>query len=286
MNFLIVFHIRYSARDREILVQQTNQHTNEAKNLDRFRTNARGESKYVLMRHLLRCIYRKGSSSTHTNARLRLRIWVELTFKLPVAMRKIWCISGTQSMQITRHIRLTMKTIGVVVLFLPVVYAVKGFTYNDDVVCGYPFENFVIESISCAPSSYIHVWPEGGEPSNLYDSHDVCAFGNEMEIVGKVTVSQTLSRIYHANLQACFRTSEASWYSAKKCMLFKTTIDLRTYAVQEPVEEGEDGAIVESQPYYNYVEPGEFTFSARVVIPKKTFVFNAGKMALGKKYLM
>lgn len=198
----------------------------------------------------------------------------------------IFTIKTRPTIQILRDKRVTMKTIGIVALFVPVANAVKGFTYNDDVVCGYPFENFVIESISCAPSSYVHVWPEGGEPSNLYDSHDVCAFGNEMEIVGRVTVSQALSRVYHANLQACFRTSEVSWYSAKKCMLFKTTLDLRTYVVQEQVEEGQgqgeeaDAEVAASQPYYNYVEPGEFAFSARVVIPKKTFVFNAGTMVL------
>ena len=170
-----------------------------------------------------------------------------------------------------------MKTIGVAILFVPVVYATKGFTYNDDVVCGYPFENFIIESISCAPSSYVHVWPEGGQASNVYDSHEVCAFGNEMEIVGRVVVSQAVTRIYHANLQACFRTSQVSWYSAKKCMLFKTTLDLRTYAVPEQTEEVDDtDAAASSQTYMDYVEPGEFSFSARVIIPKKTFVFNAG----------
>ena len=176
--------------------------------------------------------------------------------------------------------KLNMKTLGTVVLFIPLVCATKGFTYNDDVVCGYPFENFIIESISCAPSSYVHVWPEGGEPSNIYDSHDVCAFGNEMEIVGRVTVSQAVARIYHANLNACFRTSQTSWYSAKKCMLFKTSVDLRTYAVQAQAEDGEQSAaaVVASQTYYDYVEPGEFSFSARVVIPKKTFVFNAGTL--------
>ena len=185
--------------------------------------------------------------------------------------------------QMLRDIRLTMKTIGVAVLFVPVAYAVKGFTYNDDIVCGYPFENFVIESISCAPSSYVHVWPEGGEAYNQYDSHDVCAFGNEMEINGRVTVDHVLARIYHANLQACFRTGETSWYTSKKCMLFKTTLDLRTYAVQEQVEEGDEAAAAAAtatQTYIDYVEPGEFFFSARVVIPKKTFVFNAGTMLL------
>jgi hypothetical protein len=177
--------------------------------------------------------------------------------------------------------KLTMKTVAVAALFTSVVYATKGFTYNDDVICGYPFEDFVIESISCAPSSYVHVWPEGGEASNIYDSHEVCAFGNEMEIVGRVTVSQAVARIYHANLQACFRTSQISWYSAKKCMLFKTTLDLRTYAVPENNEEGDEAAaaaVASSQTYLDYVEPGEFFFSARVIIPKKTFVFNAGMM--------
>ena len=181
--------------------------------------------------------------------------------------------------------RLTMKTIGVAVLFIPIVYATKGFTYNDDIVCGYPFENFIIETISCAPPTYVHAWPEGGEATNLYDSHDVCAFGNEMEIAGKVTVSQAVARIYHANLNACFRTSAISWYSAKKCMLFKTTLDLRTYskAEEEQVENGEGEAVASSsQTYVDYVEPGEFAFSARVLIPKKTFVFNSGTMTLAK----
>jgi hypothetical protein len=175
-----------------------------------------------------------------------------------------------------------MKTLGIAVLLLPAVHATKGFTYNDDVVCGYPFEDFIIETIECAPSSYVHVWPEGGQASNVYDSHEVCAFGNEMEIVGRVTVSQAVTRIYHANLQACFRTSQASWYSAKKCMLFKTTLDLRTYAVPEQTDDGVDGVdgadSTSSQTNVDYVEPGDFAFSARVVIPKKTFVFNSGTM--------
>jgi hypothetical protein len=169
---------------------------------------------------------------------------------------------------------------GCLILFaslLSVTSATKGFTYNDDLVCGYPFEELVIESIACTPSTFIHVLPDGGQQANLYDSDEVCAFGNQMDIVGRVTISQTVIRNYFVNLKVCFRTP--SWYSSKKCMLFKTSLDLRT-SIEQVQQEEEQAAAAAAEgttvASIDYVEPGDFTFSARVIIPKKTFVFNPG----------
>jgi hypothetical protein len=182
------------------------------------------------------------------------------------------------------HNSLTMKiSLILLVPFVSVTFATKGFIYNDDIVCGYPFEDLVIASITCTPSTYIDVLPDGGTPANIYDSHDVCAFGNQMDIIGQVTSSQVLTRNYNVNLKACFRTSDISWYSAKKCMLFKTTLDLRT-SVEQALQEQEqaDAAAAEgvTQATIDYVEPGVYTFSARVIIPKKTFVFKPGTISL------
>lgn len=164
-----------------------------------------------------------------------------------------------------------------VLAFAPVVAATKGFTFNDDMVCGYPFEGLVIESISCAPSTFLHALPEGKEPANIYDSHDVCAFGNQMDIVGTVPVTQAISRYYNANLNACFRTGEYSWYNTKKCMLFKTSIDLRAYVDEADEEEAADAeALAAQKARAAYIEPGQITFTARLIIPKRTFTFKPG----------
>jgi hypothetical protein len=160
----------------------------------------------------------------------------------------------------------------IVLLFSPIVHATKGFTYNDDVLCGAPFENFFIESITCGQSSFIHVVGDGAQATNVYEQDEICAFGDQMDIVGRVTISQAVARIYYVNLQACFRTGETSWYSAKKCMLFRASMDLAS-STTEVVNEAE----TQAPNNIDYAEAGEYTFKSRVIIPKKTFVFKPGE---------
>ena len=165
-----------------------------------------------------------------------------------------------------------MKSIVLVVALLThiaaEVNATRGFTYNDDIVCGYPFENFVVESITCATSTFIHVLRDGTEAANVYDNDEVCSFGDQMDIAGRVTVSQAISRNYYVYLKACFRTSDVSWYSAKKCMTFRSSTDLYN-SLDVQTEQETNTAI-------DYSEPGEYTFRSRVQIPKKTFTFKPG----------
>jgi hypothetical protein len=171
-------------------------------------------------------------------------------------------------------------------LLLPVSVAetTRGFTYNDDIVCGVPFEDFTIESITCAPSTFVQVLVDGAQDVNLYENEDVCAFGNEMDIVGSVTISQPVSKWYYLHLNVCFKSSQVVWYANKKCMLFKASMDLvrsdsqADYAWQDQGDDAgaDQAAAYQTQQTLDYAEPGRYTFKSRVIIPRKTFTFNAG----------
>jgi hypothetical protein len=156
---------------------------------------------------------------------------------------------------------------------------IRGFTYNDDVVCGYPFENFVIESITCAPSTYVHVLVDGAQDVNLYENEEVCAFGNQMDIVGSVTISQPVSKWYYLHLNVCFQSTEVAWYANKKCMLFKSSMDLvRSTTQVDAAYNADQAAAYQAQPILDYAEPGLYTFKSRVIVPHKTFTFKAGTL--------
>jgi hypothetical protein len=176
-------------------------------------------------------------------------------------------------------------------LLLPAILAetTRGFTYNDDIACGVPFEDFVIESITCAPSTFVHVLVDGAQDVELYENEDVCAFGNEMDIVGRVTISQPVSKWYYLHLNVCFKNSQTVWYANKKCMLFKSSMDLvrsNTQADYAWADQGDDAEAYQKSAYQtqqilDYAAPGVYTFKSRAIIPHKTFTFNAGKFQKG-----
>ena len=164
--------------------------------------------------------------------------------------------------------------------------ATRGFTYNDDVVCDYPFQDFFIESVTCAPSTFVHVLVDGAQDVNLYENENVCAFGNQMDIVGRVTISQPVSRWYFLHLNVCFKSSQIVWYANKKCMLFKSsTMDLVRSNTQIDNAYGEDQASAyQPQQILDYAEPGQYTFKSRVIVPHKTFTFKSGTLQRDRFY--
>lgn len=168
-------------------------------------------------------------------------------------------------------------------LLLPafVAEATRGFTYNDDVVCGYPFEDFIIESITCAPSTFVHVLVDGAQDVDLYENEEVCAFGNEMDIVGRVTISEPVSKWYYLHLNACFKSSQVAWYANKKCMLFKSSMDLVRSNTQVDDGGDDEAASYQATQTLDYAQPGVYTFKSRVIVPHKTFTFKDGASERG-----
>jgi hypothetical protein len=96
--------------------------------------------------------------------------------------------------------------------------AANSFTYNDDVQCTYPFEQFQVQSITCAKPTYVQL---GEGQGNNAKSEALCSFGDQMDLYGRITVSQAVTRDYYITLIACFRSGEASWYNSKHCGTYR-----------------------------------------------------------------
>ena len=159
-----------------------------------------------------------------------------------------------------------MKTLGILLLLVPFTSAAKSFTFNDDLVCAYPFEDFQIQSMTCGKPSFISI---------LGDNYDdgVCSFSDLMDISGKVTISQAVFHTYYIVLDACFRTGDATWYASKKCMSFRTSLDLLASSSTSNANGGNDAnngnAVATQAPYITYLEAGTYDWKARLLLPKK-----------------
>lgn len=159
------------------------------------------------------------------------------------------------------------------VSFVPFAKAgTSSFTYNDDLVCSYPFEQFVIDSLTCAPTSYIK-FQTGNEYRDYAEDFSTCSFGDEMDISGRVTIEQAVARKYFLTLQACFQYSD-SWYGSRKCSSFRVPLDL-VAAVESTNNNGGQS----SENYVSYLEAGNYAWSARLLLPKKTMSFGSSKFS-------
>jgi hypothetical protein len=150
----------------------------------------------------------------------------------------------------------------------------NSFTYNDDLECAYPFEQFQVQSITCAKPTYIQLGEAQGNQAN---SEDVCSFGDQMDLYGRVTVSQAVTREYYITLNACFRSGEASWYNSKHCGSYRVKVDLLETITANANANANNAA---QQAYITFLAAGTYNWKARLLIPKKTFNFKNGTMAL------
>jgi hypothetical protein len=150
--------------------------------------------------------------------------------------------------------------------------AANSFTYNDDVQCTYPFEQFQVQSITCAKPTYVQL---GEGQGNNAKSEALCSFGDQMDLYGRITVSQAVTRDYYITLIACFRSGEASWYNSKHCGTYRVKADLL-----ETITANDNANGAAQQEYITFLAAGTYNWKARLLIPKKTFNFRNGKLAV------
>ena len=182
--------------------------------------------------------------------------------------------------------------------------ATKSFFYNDDVYCGYPMEEFSIDSITCKDSNaYTYL-----SDYNDDDDDGLCWFGQNMDVVGTVTTSEPIYRYFNAKLQVCFQNQVHSQYSFRgytKCFTYTRKIDLLSLskaqkanndkqaaeeAAYQQAQQGDDDGDQQdeeeteasNQDYANsqnsnYLQAGSHVFQTRFSLPKKTFAFHEGK---------
>jgi hypothetical protein len=144
--------------------------------------------------------------------------------------------------------------------------AVNSFTYNDDLECAYPFEQFQVQSITCAKPTYIQLGEAQGNQAN---KEDVCSFGDQMDLYGRVTVSQAVTREYYITL--------SNWYNAKHCGSYRVKVDLLETLTDNANAKTNNAA---QQKYITFLAAGTYSWKARLLIPKKTFNFKNGTMPL------
>jgi len=182
--------------------------------------------------------------------------------------------------------------------------ASRSFTYNDDIACTYPFQEFRIESIQCGDSSSYFTYVYNDEDAQEETDEGVCYFGQTMDIAGQVTVSgEDISRYYDVSLKVCFQ-HPMYYLQYRSCMTYRTNLDLLAATGQvaeygDEVNECEDYENNEEQDYYNennnnynnnrygyrgnkcndMVEEGTHNFKMRLQIPKKDFKFHEGTIA-------
>jgi len=155
--------------------------------------------------------------------------------------------------------------------------SVTSFTYNGDIECGYPFEDFTIQEIECSDSSYTFVGDGNGYA-------DVCSFGQYMDIQGEVTASETLYRYFGVKMNICYQ--KFSFYGYRHCEEYTSSIDLMSLAdSQEEQDAGGSQDQNQQQSYEeyqqqqyeaNYLEQGSYKFGTRLHIPSKSFTFREG----------
>ena len=152
----------------------------------------------------------------------------------------------------------------------------NSFTYNGDIECGYPFEDFSISDITCGDGSYTYVGDGNGNA-------DACSFGQYMDIQGEVTASETLYRYFSVKMNVCFQ--KYSFYGYKHCEEYTSTIDLMSLADSQEEGGSQDQNNYQQQSYEeyqqsqyesNYLEQGSYKFGTRFHIPSKTFTFRQG----------
>jgi hypothetical protein len=175
--------------------------------------------------------------------------------------------------------------------------------YNEDVECGYPFEEFEIESIECDMNGYLNVDQDEEEMNEqqVYGT-DVCFFGDQMTISGTVTVTEPVFRKMTASMKVCVMSASTnswtSWTGYKKCQVFDTTLDMGFSSaymqIAETMGEDEYSASRQQQQYWKYkydeegegtyndlyLEAGEHTWSAKLQIPTGTFTFRYGELPM------
>jgi hypothetical protein len=144
--------------------------------------------------------------------------------------------------------------------------AVNSFTYNDDLECSYPFEQFQVQSITCAKPTYIQLGEAQGNQAN---NEDVCSFGDQMDLYGRVTVSEAVTREYYITL--------SNWYNAKHCGSYRVKVDLLETLTDNANAKTNNAA---QQKYITFLAAGTYSWKARLLIPKKTFNFKNGTMPL------
>jgi len=183
-----------------------------------------------------------------------------------------------------------------------------GFRYNDDVQCGYPFAEFVVDSISCDKTSATHIMLEG---VNDYDSTNedgsICHYGDHMEVEGEVTTVEPISRYFDVYALVCFKSNVASsgYYSSnnssgKKCHKFHSVLDLSSYEppkqnynYDEADAEAEANNDYSQNRYYaedqfddqfeyrsqsnEFLPVGTYKWSAYLSVPPQSFAFKSSK---------
>lgn len=149
---------------------------------------------------------------------------------------------------------------------------ITGFVSNDYVECGYPFEEFEIEKISC---NYNRSWYSF---DTYYKNREegICYWGQNMKLRGKVTVSEGVYRYFdNTVIQLCFGDSS--------CKTIQTKVDLFSLVGEDEEDDeanNEDEADqVKGECYsnfcrYNYHDflfPGTYEFSGQLRIPEMKF---------------
>ena len=164
----------------------------------------------------------------------------------------------------------------------------KSFSYNDDIYCGYPMEDFTIDSLTCKDTStYVTEYN-----SDNNDKDDLCWFGQTMDVVGSVTIAEPIYRYFNAKLYLCFQKQIEGLYSFRsynKCFTYTKKIDLMALSqAQQASNSYQDGSNQQDdqdQTYskyrdYNYLQTGSYQFQTHFTIPKKSFTFHEGKFCV------
>lgn len=156
--------------------------------------------------------------------------------------------------------------------------ATHSFIYNDDVLCGYPFEDFKIESITCSDSNSYSVSGNGGD--NYQNNDGVCYFGQNMDIEGSVTLQEDVYRYFTVKLKVCFQDARDVWYGYNHCSTYSKALDFLKFSSNVQDESNPDQEEDNNYNYYyetNYLQAGEHKFTMNLKVPTKSFTFNEGK---------
>jgi len=160
-----------------------------------------------------------------------------------------------------------------------------GFTYADDVVCAYPFDDFTIESISCESGYTNKVIIEGvSDNDGEDDGETVCHAGDRLEVHGQVTTVEAVSKYFTSHVKVCFETrmeDSRSWYgtqTGERCTSYEGHLDLRGYtANNNNYEEAAADYYYEDADDYDsrnqsddYLPTGTYPFSAVFQLPRSS----------------
>jgi len=192
-----------------------------------------------------------------------------------------------------------------------------GFRYNDDVVCAYPFDEFLINDITCDTSSSNHIMVEGVNDNSAVEGYEedvICHYGDHMEIEGEVTTMEAVSKKFDVYLHLCFKTYTSStgksstWTgsSGKKCYDFHTNLDLSSYTMDRyqygdtydanAAAENAEYADADANQYsgyganyaneyeyrnqnYDFLPAGTYKWKAFLTVPIKSLSYRTSKYA-------